>query len=121
LLKLICGGHHRREPCNEDDDGARPETVGVNEIVWDSLTNTLHVEADQVLAQHTRYALIVTRGVQDASERPIGAAPAFRRFRTIVGGAYKRALLDAIHAARKLGIREQQIAAAVALIRITMA
>ena len=39
--------------------------VGINQIVWDTFTNTLHVESDELLAQHTRFALIVTRGVRD--------------------------------------------------------
>ena len=40
------------------------------------------------------------------------ASRAFRRFRHIVRGGYKQALLDAIHAARRLGVRERDIAVA---------
>ena len=40
------------------------------------------------------------------------ASEAFRRFRQIVRGEYKQALLDAIHAARRVGVREQDIAVA---------
>ena len=32
--------------------------VGINQIVWDQETHTLHVESDELLAQHTRYALL---------------------------------------------------------------
>src|SRR5262245_23922795 len=46
----------------EDTGG---EIVGINQIVWDVATNTLHVESDDLLDQHTRYALIVTRGLRD--------------------------------------------------------
>ena len=49
-------------------DGA---VIGINQTVWDVATNTLHVESNDLLEQHTRYALIVTRGVHDASGQPI--------------------------------------------------
>src|SRR5262249_34101699 len=32
------------------------QIVGINQVVWDVATNTLHVESDQLLEQHTRYA-----------------------------------------------------------------
>ncbi len=57
------------------------QVVGINQTVWDVATNTLHVESDELLDQHTRYALIVTRGVQDAdgaadrAERGLRALP----------------------------------------------
>ena len=41
------------------------QIIGINQLVWDPDTNTLHVESDKVLKQHTRYALIVTREVRD--------------------------------------------------------
>jgi len=99
------------EEC-DDDDGRRAKVVGINQVVWDTFTNSLHVESDEFLDQHTRYALIVTRGIRDESGRPIEATQAFRRFRQTVRGPYKRALLDAIHAARRLGVREGDIAVA---------
>jgi hypothetical protein len=86
--------------------------VGINQVVWDTFTTTLHVESDALLAQHTRFALIVTRGVRDAGGAPVTASEAFRRFRQLVRGEYKQALLDAIHAARRLGVRERDIAVA---------
>ena len=83
--------------------------VGINQIVWDTFTQTLHVESDELLAQHTRYALIVTNGLQDPAGRAVEASEAFRRFRQTVRGEYKQALLEAIHAARRLGVRERDI------------
>jgi hypothetical protein len=83
--------------------------VGINQIVWDPDTNALHVESDQLLDQHTRYALIVTNSIQDANGNPIQASEAFRNFRHEVRGEYKHELLEAIHAARRFGIREQDI------------
>ena len=58
------------------DDPTAPEegggqVVGINQTVWDVATNTLHVESDELLEQHTRYALIVTRGVRDADGLPV--------------------------------------------------
>jgi hypothetical protein len=44
-------------PSDPPATGAR---VGINQAVWDPETNTLHVEADQLLDQHRRYGLIVT-------------------------------------------------------------
>lgn len=107
LVELVC--RHDDEECNE---GAAPPRVGINQVVWDTFTNTLHVESDSLLEQHTRYALIVTRGVRDASGRAVAAMSAFRNFRQTVRDVYKDALLDAVHAARKLGVGEEQIAVA---------
>jgi hypothetical protein len=42
------------------------DPVGINKIVWDPATNTLHAESDELLDQHTRYLLVVTDGVRDA-------------------------------------------------------
>jgi hypothetical protein len=86
--------------------------VGINQIVWDPPSQTLHVESDQLLDQHTEYALIVTNGLRDADGRPVEASDAFRRFRHDVRGDYKHELLDAIHAARQVGVREGDIVAA---------
>ena len=89
-----------------DSDG---QVVGINQVVWDTFTNTLHVESDELLNQHARYALIVTTGVRDASGEPVEASESFRRFRSHVRGEYKHDLLDAIHAARRIGVGEDAI------------
>ena len=67
---------HRRERAGGARDGrdrAGSRVVGINQIVWDPATNTLHAESDQFLDQDTTYALVVTTGVRDASGRPIRA------------------------------------------------
>ena len=92
-----------------DDDG---RMIGLNRVVWDPETNTLHAKSDEFLDQHTRYALIVTRGVLDQSGQPVEATETFRRFRQDVRGDYRRALLHAIHAARRIGVRESEIVTA---------
>src|SRR6266404_96123 len=45
------------------DHGSDP--VGINQIVWDPATSTLHAESDECLDQHTRYLMVVTDGVRD--------------------------------------------------------
>jgi hypothetical protein len=107
LIKLGCArsGRWHERTCET-------ERIGVNQVVWDTFANTLHVESDELLEQHTSYALIVTEGVKAASGQPIRASEHFRRFRTTVREPYKTALLRALYGARKLGIREEQIAVA---------
>jgi hypothetical protein len=95
-----------------DEDERSSKIIGINQIVWDTLTHTLHVETDELLAQHTRYALIITNRLRDTGGLPVEASNAFRRFRQIVRGEYKQALLEAIHAARRHGVREPDIVTA---------
>ena len=45
--------------------GHHGDPVGINQVVWDVATNTLHAESDELLDQHTRYLLVVTDGVRD--------------------------------------------------------
>ena len=117
LIRLGCvgtarGRDHPGRTCSGGGDAARPVRVGINQIVWDTFTNTLHVESDELLEQRTRYALIITTGVRDVAGARIAASDVFRHFRRSVRDPYKQGLLEAIDAARQLGIREAQIAAA---------
>jgi hypothetical protein len=43
------------------------QRVGINQTVWDPTTKTLVVQPDELLQQHSRYLLVVTNGVRDAS------------------------------------------------------
>jgi hypothetical protein len=99
---------------NDGDDGEanRLRVIGIDQVVWDVATNTLHVESNDLLDQHTRYALIVTNGLRGTSGAMVEATEPFRRFRQTVRGTYKQALLEAIQAARHLGVREADIAVA---------
>jgi Bacterial virulence factor lipase N-terminal len=45
--------------------------VGINQRLWDPATNTLVFESEELLQEHSRYVLIVTDGVRDASGKPI--------------------------------------------------
>ncbi len=99
------------ENCDGDCEGDGT-VVGINQIVWDTFTNTLHVQSNELLDQHTRYALIATRGIRDLQGRQVEASEAFRQFRERVRGSYRRALLNAIHAARRRGVEEREMATA---------
>jgi len=47
--------------------GGVGQKIGINQIQWDAAAKTLVVESDALLAEHTRYLLVVTDGVRDAS------------------------------------------------------
>jgi hypothetical protein len=83
------------------------ERVGINQVLWDPATNTLVFESDQLLAEHSRYLLVITDGVRDAAGDPIEPGH-FGRFRHDLNFGqthdrglkdYRKALLDGIHSA----------------------
>src|SRR5438132_8892715 len=75
------GEEDEAESRRDEQDGDRARTmIGINQIVWDVATTTLHVESEDALEQYTRYALIVTSGVRDASGRRVQSSEEFRRF-----------------------------------------
>ena len=95
--------------------------VGINQVVWDPGTLTLHAEVNDLLDQHRRYALIVTSGVRDPSGAPVEASEAFLRFRRDLNfgqtkdrklKGYRKALLQALGAARAAGVQEGEVVAA---------
>jgi hypothetical protein len=47
------------------------DRVGINQVVWDPATNTLALQPDELLQQHSRYLLVVTNGVRDANGKRI--------------------------------------------------
>lgn len=90
------------------------QIVGINQIIWDPDTNTLHVESDELLQQHTRYVLIVTRGVRDSNGHKLrsGALEQFRHELKTTGRlAYWRELNDALGAIQRAKVRRAGIAA----------
>ncbi len=92
------------------------EIVGINQVVWDPETSTLHVESDELLEQHTRYALVVTNGVRDLAGDPIESR-AFRQFRRELVRKrkfrpYRKALGSALRAARRAGVGRREVVAA---------
>ena len=82
--------------------------VGLNQIQWDAAAKTLVAESDELLAEHSRYVLVVTDGVRDAAGDAIElgrygrftAAPGLDEWRDHELMGYRKSLLDAEHAAR---------------------
>jgi hypothetical protein len=56
------------------------QIIALNQIVWDVPTSTLLAESNELLDQHTRYALLVTKDVRDRDGKPVKAANAFLDF-----------------------------------------
>jgi hypothetical protein len=91
--------------------GGGGQVVGINQTVWDQATKTLHAESDQLLDQHTRYALIVTNGIRDTKGNRIEAKPFRQALNALHSGkgdhggeakktlkAYRNSVLDAVEA-----------------------
>src|SRR5262249_52520350 len=92
------------------------QVVGINQVVWDPATDTLHVEPDELLAQHTRYALIVTDGVGDLRGQRAEASLAFRLAPLTlpfsgdpVLRSYGRELVEALGASLRVGVPVQDV------------
>jgi hypothetical protein len=92
------------------------DKVGINQVSWDSATNTLVFESDELLAEHARYALVVTDGVRDRAGDPVEAGD-FGRFRHDLNygqtkdralADYRKALIDAANAP---GVARQRVVA----------
>src|SRR5262245_23070775 len=107
------------DPTAPEEGGGR--IVGINQIVWDVATNTLHVESDELLEQHTRYALLVTHGLRDADGQPVEPSEAFERFRHDLNFGqsadpalvkYREDLLDALSAAELAGVKPKDVVTA---------
>jgi hypothetical protein len=62
-----------------DADDAPLHPIGINQVVWDPATLTLHVESDEHLDQHSNYLLLVTTGIRDASGKAIEASESFEQ------------------------------------------
>jgi hypothetical protein len=94
-------------------DGA---VTGINQVTWHPATNTLHVESDEQLDQHTTYLLVVTTGVRDAAGDPIEAANwrhelNFGQTKSAADKAYRKALLDSLQLL-PAGVDPSEVAAA---------
>jgi hypothetical protein len=89
------------------------EVMGINQVVWDPATHTLHVEVNEILDQYRQYALIVTDSIHDELGRRIKPSTEFKRFHQDTPADYRARLEDAIAAAKTLlGIPEGDIAVA---------
>jgi Bacterial Ig-like domain len=88
------------------------QVIGINQIVWDVATSTLHAFPDEALDEHARYAIVVTRSVRDASGAAIEPSERFRRFLQSGSEPYRGSLIDAVGAAGKAGVPESEIVVA---------
>lgn len=92
------------------------QKVGINQILWDPASMTLVFEPDELLAERSRYVLVVTNGVRDATGKRIKAGEAmddrdgFGRFSGRHGSDHHRETRDAARSVR-LG-RGQAVVAA---------
>jgi len=66
--------------------------VGINQVVWDPASNTLFAESDELLDEHTAYALIVTDGIRDTQGHAISGND-FRRYWLSQAPGYRSAAL----------------------------
>jgi hypothetical protein len=93
--------------------GAGGKLVGINQAVWEPAAKTLHVESDQQLDQHTRYLLVVTRGLRDTHGNALDKTTFtrdqnFGQTKDPALKAYRKALLDALDA---VGLEPDAVAA----------
>ena len=93
------------------------EIVGIDQVIWNPASNTLHAYAVHMLDEHARYALVVTTGVHDTVGHPVARSATFDQYRhdLAVSGDeherwYRRALLTAEWAARRVGVHRSDIA-----------
>jgi hypothetical protein len=95
--------------------GPGDHVVGINQPVWEPLTNTLYVESNDQLDQDSTYLLVVTRGVHDASGHPIDATSFrhdlnFGQTKDPAVKAYRKELLDSLPSAFAGGAKPDDIA-----------
>jgi hypothetical protein len=96
--------------------GLSGRRIGINQIVWEPATNTLHVESDEQLSARSPYLLIVTRGVHGADGEPLDrtafwrdvlfgrpADAAAKRYRTQLGLALAGAAIAGVHPSQIAG------------------
>ncbi|MFO1271116.1 MAG: Ig-like domain-containing protein [Rubrivivax sp.] len=83
------------------------QRVGINQVFWDPETKTLAVQSDQLLRQHSRYLLVVTDGVRDASGAKIRARESVEGAlaKALRGHEYGRELRDALASLRGMRAR----------------
>ena len=103
--------------------GGKPggEVIGINQVIWDPATRSLHVEVNEMLDQYRQYALIVTDSIRDEFGRRIKPSTEFKHFQHDSPPHYRIRLEDAVAAAESLlGIDEGKIAVASAFTTLSL-
>jgi hypothetical protein len=94
--------------------GPQDHVVGINQVVWEPATNTLHFESDEQLAQDATYLLVVSKDVHAADGTPIKTTfrhdLSFGQTNDPATKAYRKALLDALPMALAGGVDPDEIA-----------
>ena len=80
------------------------ERIGINQLVWDVATRTIHFEADRLLDQHRRYAVIVTKDVLDTRGKKVKKTAAFENYAASVPAWYAAQLDEALAVAHATGV-----------------
>ena len=80
------------------------ERIGINQVIRDVATRTIHFEVDRLLDQHRRYAVIVTKDVLDTRGKKIKKTEAFENYRATVPAWYAAQLDEALAVAHGTGI-----------------
>ena len=99
-------------------DSTRPgqppggQRIGINQVVWDVATHTIHVEVDRLLDQHRQHAIIVTKAVLDTRGRRVKRSEAFENYAGWAPAWYAARLDRALAAAHALGIPPGHVASA---------
>jgi hypothetical protein len=76
--------------------GALNSSIGVNQILYDSVGNCAYAKPDRVLNQQSQYLLFVTSDLTDTSGKPIAADKDFSTCVKGGGSAYCQALSNAV-------------------------
>ncbi|MGH3064514.1 MAG: alpha/beta hydrolase family protein [Gaiellaceae bacterium] len=95
--------------------GPQGRRVGINQVVWEPAANTLHVESDEQLEAHSKYLLVVTRGVRGSDGQSLDGSAFWRELFArgpAADKAYRTQLLFALGASFLAGADPAQVAAA---------
>lgn len=92
------------------------DIIGINQMVWNPDTNTLHVESDKQLLQHSTYGLVVTNGVTTVMGEAISTTN-FKQFQRDLKLSskfkqYRQSLKSALHVVTAVtGLDQEKIVA----------
>jgi hypothetical protein len=97
--------------------GLEGRRVGINQVVWESAANTLHVESDEQLKARSPHLLVVTRGVHGMDGEPLDRKAFWRDVRfgrpaDTAAKRYRTQLGFALAGAAIAGVKPGQIAGA---------